>query len=177
VLADVLEGLRAPIRESRAIVDTDGLPMIAMHESRLAQVFQNLISNAIKYRGQEHPHIRVTAGLRDGWWVISVTDNGIGIEPQFSEQIFGLFKRLHGQERYPGTGIGLAVCRRIIEHYSGRVWLEESKPDKGSTFCFTVRPAAQSFNTGKDSRNRGRRGRKREHLAFFLHCKPSQCIV
>jgi len=114
------------------------LPMVAVHESRLAQLFQNLISNAIKYRGKEAPRIHIAAHQRDGWCVFSVSDNGIGIEAQYAERIFGLFKRLHGRDEYPGSGIGLAICQRVVEQYGGRIWLEQSTPGEGSTFCFSV---------------------------------------
>jgi signal transduction histidine kinase len=109
-----------------------------MHQSRLAQVFQNLVSNAIKYRGEEAPRIHISADERDGWCVFSVVDNGIGIEPQFADQIFGLFKRLHGRDQYPGSGIGLAICERIVEQYGGRIWLDKSVPGQGSTFRFSI---------------------------------------
>jgi PAS domain S-box-containing protein len=138
VLATVLETLRAPIEEAGAIVTAAELPMVAIHESRLAQLFQNLISNAVKYRNKEVPRVHVTAADRDGWCVFSVADNGIGIEAQFAEQIFGLFKRLHGRDEYPGSGIGLAICQRIVEQYGGRIWLEKSAPGGGSTFSFSL---------------------------------------
>jgi light-regulated signal transduction histidine kinase (bacteriophytochrome) len=112
--------------------------MVAIHEGRLAQLFQNLISNAIKYRSKEVPRVHVGADERDGWCVFSVADNGIGIEAQYAEQIFGLFKRLHGRDRYPGSGIGLAICQRVVEQYGGRIWLEQSTPGGGSTFCFAL---------------------------------------
>jgi light-regulated signal transduction histidine kinase (bacteriophytochrome) len=138
VLASVLESLGGAIQENGATVIAEELPAVAMHESRLAQLFQNLIGNAIKYRGKEVPCVRVTAGQRDGWIVFSVTDNGIGIEPQFAEQIFGLFKRLHARSEFPGSGIGLAICQRVVEQYGGRIWLDRSAPGRGSTFCFSV---------------------------------------
>jgi PAS domain S-box-containing protein len=141
VLAGVLENMRAAIGESRIRITADALPHAAVHAGRLAQLFQNLISNAIKYRRQEEPFVHVAGVERDGWCVFSVVDNGIGIEPQFAEQIFGLFKRLHGRDEYPGSGIGLGICRRIVEQYGGRIWLEQSAPGKGSTFCFSL-PAA-----------------------------------
>jgi light-regulated signal transduction histidine kinase (bacteriophytochrome) len=138
VLADVVESLRGICQEADATITAGELPTVAIHESRLAQLFQNLISNAIKYRGEEVPRVRITAEERNGWWVFSVTDNGIGIERQFAEQIFGLFKRLHGRDEYPGSGIGLAICQRVVEQYGGRIWLEDSAPGRGSTFCFSL---------------------------------------
>ena len=138
VLAGVLEDLRVAIEEAGATVVTGEMPQAAMHPTQLAHLFQNLISNAIKYRDKEAPCVQVTGYERDGWCVFSITDNGIGIEPQFTEQIFGLFKRLHGRDEYPGSGIGLAICQRIVEHYGGRIWLEHSEPGRGSTFCFSI---------------------------------------
>jgi PAS domain S-box-containing protein len=138
VLADVLETLRGSIEEAGAMVTFDELPMVAMHESRLAQLFQNLVSNAIKYRSKEVPRIHVGADERDGWCVFSVVDNGIGIDARYAEQIFGLFKRLHGRDEYPGSGIGLALCQRVVEQYGGRIWLKHSTPGGGSTFCFAL---------------------------------------
>ena len=138
VLNGVLESLRGPIGEAGAIVTAGKLPAVAIHESRLAQLFQNLISNAIKYRGKEPPQVSVTASERDGWCVFSIADNGIGIQDEYAEKIFALFKRLHGRDEYPGSGIGLAICQRVVEQYGGRIWLEHSVPGAGSTFCFSV---------------------------------------
>jgi PAS domain S-box-containing protein len=138
VLQDVLNSLRGMMEEAGAMVTAGELPIVAMHESRLAQLLQNLISNAIKYRSREVPHVHIAADQRDGWCIFSVVDNGIGIEPQFAEQIFGLFKRLHGRDEYPGSGIGLAICQRVVEQYGGRIWLEQSAPGRGSTFCFAL---------------------------------------
>jgi light-regulated signal transduction histidine kinase (bacteriophytochrome) len=138
VLAGVLEILRAPIEEAGAIVTSTPLPLVSMHETALAQVFQNLISNAIKYKSSAPPRIHISATVQDGWCVFSVADNGIGIEPQFSEEIFAVFKRLHGREQYPGSGLGLAICQRNVEQYDGRIWLEKSAPGEGSTFCFII---------------------------------------
>ena len=138
VLATVLETLRVPIEEAAATVTAAELPIVAIHECRLAQLFQNLISNALKYRSKEVPRVHVTAAERDGWCVFSVVDNGIGIDERFADQIFGLFKRLHGRDEYPGSGIGLAICQRIVEQYGGRIWLEKSVPGGGSTFSFAL---------------------------------------
>jgi light-regulated signal transduction histidine kinase (bacteriophytochrome) len=139
VFADVLDGLRAQIDEAGAEVTASELPTVAIHHSRLAQLFQNLISNAIKYRSKEvAPRVHISADERDGRCVFSVADNGIGIEPQFAEQIFGLFKRLHDRSEYPGSGIGLATCQRIVEHYGGRIWVEQSEPGRGSTVSFSL---------------------------------------
>jgi signal transduction histidine kinase len=137
VLAEVLNGLSGQIQDAGATVTAAALPSVRIHESCLAQVFQNLISNSIKYRRDQAPLIHVSAHTADDWCAFSVADNGQGIESQFSQQIFGLFKRLHGQD-YPGTGIGLAICQRLVTQYGGRIWLEKSEPGSGSTFCFSV---------------------------------------
>jgi light-regulated signal transduction histidine kinase (bacteriophytochrome) len=100
-------------------------------------VFQNLIGNAIQYRGSEPPHIHVSAERQGERWLFSVKDNGIGIAPQYKEQVFGIFKRLHSAAQYPGTGMGLAICERIVERTGGRIWLE-SEAGSGSTFFFTL---------------------------------------
>ena len=138
VLSEVLQDLRVALDEAGATVITGEMPPVAIHPIRLAHLFQNLISNAIKYRGKEAPRVEVAGYERDGWCVFSVVDNGIGIEAQFADQIFGLFKRLHGRDEYPGSGIGLAMCQRIVEQYGGRIWLEQSQPGRGSTFCFAI---------------------------------------
>jgi PAS domain S-box-containing protein len=138
ILAKVLESLWGTLQETGATVTAAELPVVAIHEGRLAQLFQNLISNAIKYRSKEIPRVHVGADERDGWCVFSVVDNGIGIEAQYAERIFGLFKRLHGRDQYPGSGIGLAICQRVVEQYGGRIWLEQSTPGGGSTFCFAL---------------------------------------
>ena len=138
VAAESIESLQRIIEEAGATVTVGELPWVAIHESQLTQLFQNLIGNAIKYRGKEAPRIQIAAENQDGWCVFSVVDNGIGIEPRYAEQIFGLFKRLHGPDEYPGSGIGLAICQRIVEQYGGRIWLERSIPGEGSTFRFSV---------------------------------------
>jgi PAS domain S-box-containing protein len=138
VLAGVLDTLNGPILEASATVTSDPLPPVHVHEARLGQLFQNLISNAIKFHGAQPPRVHVSAIENDGWVVFSVSDNGLGIEPQYSKQIFGLFKRLHGRDRYPGSGIGLSICQRIVEQHGGRIWLEKSAPNQGSTFCFAL---------------------------------------
>ncbi len=141
VLAEVLKDLNGQIQEAGAAITAAPLPPVRIHGSCLAQLFQNLISNSIKYRSDRAPMIHVSAQTADDWCTFSVADNGQGIEPQFSQQIFGLFKRLHGQD-YPGSGIGLAICQRLVTPYGGRIWLEKSEPGAGSTFRFSV-PAGQ----------------------------------
>jgi PAS domain S-box-containing protein len=135
----VMLNLQAAIEQSSARVTWDALPTVHAHEIRLVQLLQNLIGNAIKYRSTLPPEIHVSAARRDVEWLFSVRDNGMGIEPEYAQQVFGIFKRLHGQD-YEGTGIGLAICQRIIERYGGRIWVE-SNDAAGSTFCFTIPPA------------------------------------
>jgi signal transduction histidine kinase len=103
----------------------------------MAQLLQNLIGNALKFRGEGPPEIHVGAERQDGAWVICVRDNGIGIEPQYFERIFQIFQRLHTRRHYPGTGIGLAICKKIVERHGGRIWVE-SEPGRGSRFYFTL---------------------------------------
>jgi chemotaxis family two-component system sensor kinase Cph1 len=103
----------------------------------MVQVFQNLLGNAIKFRGTEPPEIHVTAEQRDGEWLFAVRDNGIGIEPEFCERVFGLFQRLHTRRKYAGTGIGLAICKKIVERYQGRIWAV-SELGRGATFYFNL---------------------------------------
>ena len=136
VIEKVLFNLRAAIVENQAEIICRGLPIVEAHEIRLMQLFQNLVSNAIKYRGADSPKIHVWAEPRDADWLFCVEDNGIGIRPEYAQQVFGIFKRLHGHT-YPGTGIGLAICQRIVERYGGRIWVD-STPGAGSRFCFTL---------------------------------------
>lgn len=136
-LGTALANLKGPIEDSDATIAFEPLPSVFVHENHLVQLFQNLIGNAIKYRRREAPRVYISAIERDGWTVFSVVDNGIGIEQKFADYIFGLFKRLHGRQEHPGSGIGLAICQRIVEQYGGRIWLERSVPGEGSTFCFT----------------------------------------
>lgn len=128
--------LERAIAESGAAVTIDALPAVAGREGYLVELFQNLIANAIKYRSPAPVEIRVTADRLGHKWVVKVKDNGIGIAPEHHQQIFGLFKRLHGQE-IPGTGIGLAICKKIVEGMGGKLWVQ-SERGKGSTFYFTV---------------------------------------
>jgi signal transduction histidine kinase len=143
VLADVLDNLRASIEESNAVVSHDSLPVVRVEVVHLQQILQNLISNAIKYRGTELPRIHVSAVRQGGEWLFSVSDNGIGIDPRYRDQVFGLFKRLHSASRYSGTGLGLAICKKLVERYHGRIWVESQK-DSGSTFFFTLPESGQS---------------------------------
>ena len=136
-LEGALINLEEAIRRSGATVSHDALPAVKMKALHLQELLQNLIGNAIKYRREEPPRIHVSAERDDGYWRISVADNGLGIDQEFHRQIFGIFKRLHTQEQFPGTGIGLAICQRIAERYGGKIWVE-SELGVGSTFSFTV---------------------------------------
>ena len=137
VLDSVLQTLAARIEESAATITRDPLPAIAANRLELTQVFQNLIANALTFKGERKPEIHIGARRQANAWLLSVRDNGIGIDPQFAERIFMIFQRLHTREQYPGTGIGLAICKKIVERHGGRIWVE-SQPEKGSTFCFTI---------------------------------------
>jgi PAS domain S-box-containing protein len=142
IVKQVLLNLHVSIDENRASVRWRNLPMVQADPVRVVQLFQNLIGNAIKYRREDAPSIEITAERRDGVWLFAVEDNGLGIPFEYSQQVFGVFKRLHGNA-YPGTGIGLAICQRIVETYGGRIWVE-SVPGQGSKFCFTLPPADNS---------------------------------
>jgi PAS domain S-box-containing protein len=137
-LKEALSNLRATIQESGALVTHDSLPAIMTDETQLIQVFQNLVGNAIKYRRAEIPHVHISATKNGGKeWIFSVRDNGMGIDPQYFERIFVLFQRLHGRKEFKGTGIGLAICKKIVERLGGRIWVE-SQPEEGSTFHFAL---------------------------------------
>ena len=137
-LGEVIANLGGAIAESGAAVTFDRLPSVRLHRTHMRQLFQNLISNAIKYRSDDRePAVHIGAERLDGYWIFTVRDNGIGIQPEYREQIFGLFSRLHNADRYSGTGIGLAICRRIVDRYHGRIWVE-SAPGGGSEFRFTL---------------------------------------
>ncbi len=137
-LGIVLANLAGTISETGARVTADQLPSLRVHSAHLQQLFQNLIGNAMKYRRPECPPVvHITAKHRHGYWEFAVSDNGIGIAPAYKEKIFGLFKRLHNSDEYSGTGIGLAICQRIVERYHGRIWVE-SELGQGSTFRFSL---------------------------------------
>jgi PAS domain S-box-containing protein len=137
VLDRALGSLKLAIDEAGATVTRDGLPTVSADAGQLEHLFLNLLSNALKFRASAPPEIRVAAERRDRDWVFSVHDNGIGIDPQYFERIFIIFQRLHGKNDYPGTGIGLAICKKIVERHGGRIWVE-SQPGQGATFSFTL---------------------------------------
>jgi signal transduction histidine kinase len=137
VIKAALQNLEAALQESGAVVKADPLPVVIADGAQLAQVFQNLIGNGIKFRGPGAPMIRIKAEGKDKEWTFSVEDNGIGIAPDQAENVFVIFRRLHTREEYAGNGIGLSICKKIIEHHGGRIWFE-SEPGHGSTFKFTL---------------------------------------
>ena len=137
VLESVLKNMEISIRENSARIISEVLPTIMADEVQLIQLFQNLISNAVKFKSKtEVPEIQISAVEKNGNWLFSVKDNGIGIDPQYGERIFNIFQRLHNRDEYPGTGIGLAVCKRIVERHRGKIWIE-SELKRGTTFYFT----------------------------------------
>ena len=136
-LEDALANLTVAIEESKAEVKRDSLPPVIGDEVQLTQLFQNLIGNAVKFRGEATPKVHVGVQRKGGEWEFTVRDNGIGIAEQDFQRIFVVFQRLHNREKYPGTGIGLSVCKKIVERHGGRIWVE-SKPGKGTTFHFTI---------------------------------------
>lgn len=146
VLKAALDNLTNAVKESHAIITHDPLPAVMGDEKQLAQLFQNLLSNALKFGGAQPPHIHISAKQADGDWVFSVRDDGIGIDPQYAERIFVIFQRLHTREEYPGTGIGLAICKKIVERHGGRIWVE-SERGKGATFYFTMRDEEPASST------------------------------
>jgi len=154
VLNRALDNLKIALDESGAVVRHSQLPSVMADATQLTQLFQNLISNAIKFRNQQPPEIQIAAERRPNdatppttpageVWQFCVRDNGIGIEPQYFERIFVIFQRLHGRDEYPGTGIGLAICKKIVERHGGRIWVE-STPGKGTSFHFTIPGAARN---------------------------------
>ena len=148
VLGEVLINLKPAIEKSAAAVTHDPLPMVMADRVQLTQLLQNLIGNAIKFRDGLPPRVHLGAGRQNGQWVFSIRDEGIGMDAQHLERIFVIFQRLHGREQYPGTGIGLAICKKIVERHGGRIWVE-SEAGRGSTFYFTL-PAGESKSDEPD---------------------------
>ena len=136
-LAAALKNLSAAIGESGAIVTHDVLPIVKADLPQMTQLLQNLIQNALKFHGPQRPEVRISAAQKEHDWVVSVRDNGIGMERQYFERIFLIFQRLHTRSQYGGTGIGLAVCKKIVERHGGSIWVE-SAPGEGSTFYFSI---------------------------------------
>jgi light-regulated signal transduction histidine kinase (bacteriophytochrome) len=137
VATEVRDELRVAINEVEAEVQIDPLPMVFADGSQMKQLLSNLISNAIKFRDGQRPVVEVSARGSDGAWVFAVKDNGIGIDSRFKDKLFLMFQRLHTRDEYPGTGIGLAIAKKIVERHGGQIWVE-SDGKSGSTFFFTL---------------------------------------
>jgi PAS domain S-box-containing protein len=141
-LGRALGYLKLAISEKKAHVSHGPLPVVMADETQIIQLFQNLVGNAVKFHGPEPPEVHVSANQKNGEWEFAVRDNGIGIEPRYLERVFQIFERFHRDDRYPGTGIGLAICQRIVDRHGGRIWVE-SEPGRGSTFFFTIPRSAE----------------------------------
>ncbi|MFX1437664.1 MAG: ATP-binding protein [Promethearchaeota archaeon] len=139
ILKDAIFNLQEAIKESGTIITHDDLPILKVDKTQFIQLFQNLLSNAIKFRRQETPKIHIGVKKINNEWLFSVKDNGIGIESKYFDKLFNIFYRLHTKEEYPGTGIGLPICKKIVQRYGGKIWVE-SEFGKGSAFYFTIYP-------------------------------------
>ncbi len=137
VIDEACENLSVAIQETGANITTDELPTVTSNASLLVQLFQNLLANALKFRAEAAPRIHVGATRQDGEWSFTIADNGIGFDPASASRIFDIFTRLHGRSKHEGTGIGLAICKRIVEQHGGEIWAD-SKPGTGTTFSFTI---------------------------------------
>ena len=139
IVAAVISNLEPSINSRHAVITHDALPAVLGDDSQLTQLFQNLLGNALKFRGPDAPRIHIAAVLEGREWHFSVRDNGIGIAPEYADRVFAMFQRLHTSAEYPGTGIGLAICKKIVDRHGGRIWLE-SHPDRepGTTFHFAL---------------------------------------
>jgi light-regulated signal transduction histidine kinase (bacteriophytochrome) len=155
ILDAACANLCAPIDETGTVVTHAALPTVSGEQAQLVQLFQNLLSNAIRYRNDAPPRIHVSTRRQNGEWVFAVKDNGIGIDPQFSERIFTIFQRLHSQAEFPGTGVGLAISKKIVERHGGRIWVK-SRPGHGSTFYFTIPIQGGQVHEIKKARGSGR---------------------
>jgi light-regulated signal transduction histidine kinase (bacteriophytochrome) len=137
---EAVHNLQASVQEARAIVTNETLPQLTVDATQMLQLFQNIIGNAIKFRSDRPPRIHVNARQDRNHWIFSVRDNGIGIDPKYYDRIFQIFQRLHTRTHYPGTGIGLAICKKIVERHGGAIWVE-STLGQGSTFSFSIQEA------------------------------------
>ena len=148
ILEEVLSNLEVSIKENSVEITNDPLPDLVVDRSQIVQLFQNLISNAIKYRGDQTPKLHIEVEDKYTEWLFCFKDNGIGIEQKYADQIFIIFQRLHGIGEYSGTGIGLSIAKRIVERHGGQIWVE-SEPGKGSSFKFTI-PKHKSYEVEKE---------------------------
>jgi hypothetical protein len=139
-LNDAIQNIRSLIEESGAIITRQSLPHVMGDPIQLTRLFQNLVVNSIKYRSEEPPKIHIAAEVNSSDWLLSVKDNGVGIDPQYAEKVFGIFKSLQSRDKATGSGMGLAICRKIVTRHDGRIWVE-SALGKGATFYFTLRTA------------------------------------
>jgi light-regulated signal transduction histidine kinase (bacteriophytochrome) len=137
IVEEAMSNLKTAMDESNAVVTYNKLPTIMSDPQQIISLFQNLIDNAIKFRSNKAPRVRISADRKGNEWIFSIRDNGIGIDPENFEKIFVMFQRLHGSADFPGTGIGLSICKKIIERHGGRIWVE-SEPGKGATFFFVI---------------------------------------
>ncbi|MCK2213101.1 ATP-binding protein [Actinomadura sp. ATCC 31491] len=142
-----LDNLSAVLEDTGATVTRDELPQVRGNRTQLTQLFQNLIENAVKFRSEEPPRVHVAARRRGEVWEFACSDNGIGVEPRYADRIFLIFQRLHPRDVYPGTGIGLALCRKIVEYHGGQLWLDDTGPGGGATFRWTLPAAADGGST------------------------------
>jgi light-regulated signal transduction histidine kinase (bacteriophytochrome) len=147
LLETVQIDLQGTIRETKAKILVEELPTVFVNPTEISQLFRNLISNSIKFKSDRQPQIKITARLQDNQWLITIEDNGIGIETEYQKIVFQAFKRLHSQEQYSGSGIGLAICQKIVERHQGYIGVQ-SQPGKGSTFYFTLpkSPVIEDYN-------------------------------
>jgi signal transduction histidine kinase len=136
-VASALEALAVGLKETGATIETGQLPQVGGDRTMLTQLFQNLLSNALKFTGSNHPAIGIQARRDGGFWIVDVTDNGLGIRPEYMEKIFQPFRRVHVKPGQEGTGIGLAICRKVVERHGGQIWAE-SEPGHGAKFVFTL---------------------------------------
>ena len=144
LLTEVLQSMQSVIEQNEAEIVHEKLPTVAGDRTQLAQLFRNLVGNAVKFRGSEAPRIQLTATRQQQHWLFAVSDNGIGIAPEYFDRIFVVFRRLHAAAEYPGTGIGLSICKRIVENHGGKIWLQ-SEPGKGTTFFFTLKEKGEAL--------------------------------
>jgi light-regulated signal transduction histidine kinase (bacteriophytochrome) len=152
VVDQTIANLETVIAEQSARVTRDPLPTVTADRTQLVRLFQRLIDNAVKFRGQKPPRVQVSARRSGGAWIFSVRDNGLGIDPKHADQIFLMFRRLHAAEKYPGTGAGLAIAKRIVQRHGGEIWVE-SELGKGDTFYFTIQSDEPESESGRDPRS------------------------
>ena len=151
VFDQVVASLRMAIKENGAVISHDPLPVVIADDVQLSQLFQNLIANAVKFHGEEPPQVHVSAQQQDNEWIFSIQDNGIGIDPRFADRIFEIFHQLHGRADYSGSGMGLAICKKVVERHGGRIWME-SEPGEGSTFYFTLPSEKENTSERRNER-------------------------